>query len=387
MPQSKRHCGTALVWAVAVLPFFALFCALGVDYARAQLAKTELERTSQAAARYALTGLVDGTHLAKANWIGQHNPADGKAVAFAAADVEPGVWNATTKTFTPGGGAPTAVRTTARRIVPMVFGGWGGKSSFTVTSRCVVRFNVLGYGLVGLDAVTMSGSTTASYWANGETGALNQGNIASNGNITLGNATTVYGNTEVGVGMSVIGGNVIGTKSTLSQPLSFPNGSASPYGPSNNNNSLIPSWAYSSGTQQFDLGANQALSLPGGNYYFSTFNMEAGATLTLTGPVTIYCYNSLKMNGNTTTNLNRPSNLKIVMVPNPNNGNPPGTVTIGSTSSLYANIYAPQSDVSISGNGSIYGSVLGKTINMSGNGSVYYDMSLNAENGTLSMVE
>ena len=43
---------------------------------------------------------------------------------------------------------------------------------------------------------------------------------------------------------------------------------------------------------------------------------------------------------------------------------------------LYANIYAPQSDVTLSGSGSIYGSIVGKSITMSGSSSIIYDLGL-----------
>jgi hypothetical protein len=75
------------------------------------------------------------------------------------------------------------------------------------------------------------------------------------------------------------------------------------------------------------------------------------------------------------------------MVPNPTTGAAPGSVSIGGNASLYASIYAPQSDVSISGTGSIYGGVLGKTINMTGTGDVYYDMSLDLTSGQISIVQ
>jgi hypothetical protein len=129
------------------------------------------------------------------------------------------------------------------------------------------------------------------------------------------------------------------------------------------------------------------VTLPGGYYYFNNFAQDGGSSLTFTGPAVIYCYGTFNMSGNTSTSGSVPGNLRLVMVANPYNGGPPGTVTVGSASAFYGSIYAPQSAVSIGGNGDVYGSVLGRTVSMTGTGSVWYDMSLDVNNGTLSLVE
>ena len=59
-------------------------------------------------------------------------------------------------------------------------------------------------------------------------------------------------------------------------------------------------------------------------------------------------------------------------------------VTAGAA--LYANIYAPQSAVSLNGGGEIYGSVLGLTVNLNGSGGIHYDLSLTGM-GAIVMVQ
>ncbi len=54
-----------------------------------------------------------------------------------------------------------------------------------------------------------------------------------------------------------------------------------------------------------------------------------------------------------------------------------GTMKLGSNTNLFANIYAPQSPIIISGNGDIYGSVLGKSVDMTGNAHIHYDLDSN----------
>ena len=60
---------------------------------------------------------------------------------------------------------------------------------------------------------------------------------------------------------------------------------------------------------------------------------------------------------------------------------------INSSSSLYATIYAPQSPVTISGSGAIYGSVLGLQVDMTGSGSVHYDRALDGAAAGVKLVE
>jgi hypothetical protein len=92
------------------------------------------------------------------------------------------------------------------------------------------------------------------------------------------------------------------------------------------------------------------------------------------------------MSGPANTNGNAPKNLSIVAIPNPLTLTAPGSITFGSSGALYANVYAPQSDVTVSGSGSIYGSVLGKSVSMTGTADIYYDLSSSGGSGVVQMV-
>ena len=58
-----------------------------------------------------------------------------------------------------------SVRVTARRRVPAVFEQIAGPSSTLLTVQAIARFNVVGYGVVGLNRVSLSGNATTSYWS------------------------------------------------------------------------------------------------------------------------------------------------------------------------------------------------------------------------------
>ena len=372
--------GSAMIYTVMVVPVLALLCALSVDWGRVQMVRVELVRACDAAARYAVNGITDGTSLTKANTVGSANAADGQAVTFTPGQVEVGRWDTATLSFVPGGTPYNAVRVSASRSVPTVFAGAFGGAAKTVTVQAIAKRNNLGFGLIGLNSVSLNGNATASYCSAGSGGSTEQGNVASNGNVTVGGSSVINGDVYYGPGAGVFGGGTInGTTSALSAPLSFPNGSSAPYGPTNNDNANVPPFAIS-GTS-FSLGASRHATIQGGHYFFNNFSTHGTSTVKFQGPTVIYCYGTFSMSGTTETEGDIPGNLKIVMVPNPFTGAAPGNVSITGNTDLFASVYAPQSNISVSGNGDLYGSLLGKTVTMTGNGKVFYDMNLDTEGG------
>ena len=382
--------GGVFIQCVVTLVVLTGVCSLAVDLGRVQLAKSELRRTTDAAARYAVTGVNNGTALSRANWVAAQNPVDGTTHTFPSADVEVGKWDTATRTFTPGGGSPNAVRVTGRRTaatgnpVPTAIAQSIGVNSVDVTVQSVALVRVSGYGVVGLNYIYMSGNSSDSYWSQGATGGTmgEYGSIASNGPIVLQGSSSVHGDARPGIGKQVFGGHAVtGNTAPLESPLVYPNGDAGNYAYVNNN-SLVPSTFKQASSLK--VSSNKTLTLPGGNYYFN--NIEIGGTISFTGPATIYCYGDFNMYGHAQTSGNLPGNLKLVMCPD-TSGNPPGTVNIGSGASLYADIYAPQSDITLSGNGDIYGSVVGRSVSMTGTSTIHYDLALDPENGRIALVQ
>src|SRR5207248_1152220 len=154
--------------------------------------------------------------------------------------------------------------------------------------HAIARFDVIGYGVVGLNRINMKGNSSTSYWSATGAAAPGFGNIGSNGIITLGGSSSIDGNVYYGPGGSVSGGAVSGTTAQLSVPLSFPAGDAGSAA-TFNNDWLIPSWA-NPGNSNLSLQSNQSLTLPGGVFYFQNVSLAGGSSLTFTGPATIYCY-------------------------------------------------------------------------------------------------
>src|SRR5205085_8968780 len=123
----------------------------------------------------------------------------------------------------------------------------------------------------------------------------------------------------------------------------------------------------------------------GGVYYCHDVNISGTAAVSFTGPTTIYCYHNFTMTGSTSTSGSTPQNLTVIMCPGAN-GAAPGPVNIGSSAALYADIYAPQSAITLSGTGDIYGSVVGLSINMTSTSAIHYDLALSGS-GQISLVK
>ncbi len=377
----RRHTGISLLWTIVSITAFCAIASLAIDYGHAQVVKSELRRAADAAARAAASQVASPAAARQLAYdLAHQNTADGKPVdVIPSQDVVFITWDPTARTYKilTGTDEPkanavivTAQRTAARgNPVSLMWAGLIGRGACDVRAISIAAVAPESYGVVGLNSISMTGNTSDSYWSGGAGGTGNSGNIASNGSITLSGGATIHGNVR---GTSVSGGTVTGTVSPLAQPLSFPPGDAGSYA-TTNDNALIPAWAIN-GTN-FALGKNKTLTIPGGNYYFNNFTRASGSVLSFTGPATIYCYGSFAMTGQTNTASNIPKNLSLVMCTGPT-GALPGDVTITAGAALYANVYAPQSNVTISGGGEIYGSVLGQNVKMSGTGAIHYDLSL-----------
>jgi hypothetical protein len=236
------------------------------------------------------------------------------------------------------------------------------------------------YALVGLNYIKMGGNSSMSYWSSpGHSANNNLGNIASNGDITLSGSSTIDGNAYAGIGNSVIGGVVTGTRGNVSAPLSYPNGDAGSYATTNDN-------AANGIGNDLNLSGSNTLTLPAGTYYVHDMNIASSAVLTFTGPATVYVYHNLNISGQVVTSNLQARNLTIIMCDD-TGGHAPGPVKVTSDADLYASIYAPESKINLQGNGDIYGSVIGLQIDMTGTSNIHYDLALDPSNGAVSLVE
>lgn len=258
-------------------------------------------------------------------------------------------------------------------------------SSGSISSAVQLQFQARrGFSVVGLSSLTtgaQGGGRTdhIDSWnsLNGPYGTFpmnSNGNISSNGTITLGanSGTIVKGNADPGIGKSITigtGDSVSGTTTPITAPLSYPTpvpGSAA----TTNNNANLPSTYFNSSTRDFIVSsgtsATSPLVLPGGVYYVNNLDWET-AYINFTGPVVFYVTGTgtskhpsngfWTFNSHITTYQNAPANLVFEVTTNT-------AVQYDFDQPIYAAVYAPLSDVKTWGNADDYGSIVGNNLSM-----------------------
>ena len=370
--QSNRR-GIALVYIAIAMPVLVMLVSLGVDLGRVQVAKFELRRCADAAARFALKGLSDGTYYAKAQAAATDNPVDGATYYLAIADVVAGKWSS--GVFVAGGTPYNAVTVSTRRTatagnaIPLLFGQLMGRNTCDIHANAIAYNAPVGsggFGLVGVSSMNLSnGAMTDSYNSalapySASTATAN-GSIASNGTISVSNSTTtINGNVyagPVGSGTVTTSGNptITGGTGNSSGTMSYA-AAASP----------------TSGTYT-DYGAGSFsgnYTLGGGTYQCEAMTLN-NATISFTGVATIIINGNFNGgSGGLMAYNNLPSNLHVIIL-----NNNPVTLTNGLT--VQADIYGPGCPCTIASGASIFGRVIANTITANG-GSIHYDTSMPA---------
>ena len=386
--QSRKRRGVVLWYTIVLMLAMCLLLSLAVDYGRAQVVKTELMRAADSAARAAAAEVPGnvGTARSVAIQFAAMNSADGSAVKITGNDIVFGNWDLKTKQFTPLTGSAiaqaNAVQVTARRTVgtgdavPLLMAGIFGPKSCNVSSTVVAHTMATsnGFGIVGLDWVLLNGNPTIDSYrsVDGTYSPLTRsynGNVASNGSISLVGSAQILGNASPGVGMSVTGGYVSGSKTSLKQPLVYPAPTAGTARTSNNNVTVSK---YLSPNGSFSITGNSVVDFHAGVYYFKDFSATGGTVINanIDGPVTIYVTGDFTLTGGSSAYQGKAQNLKIVLL------NPSTTATLTGNSDIYADLYAPLSAVKLTGTADYYGQMVGKSLTLSGNGQIHCDESM-----------
>jgi Tfp pilus assembly protein PilX len=262
-----------------------------------------------------------------------------------------------------------------------------------ILSKGAINFN----GNVSIDAYSsLTGVPNAS------TNRTDKAVVASNSTTVspnIGNAT-VYGYLETGGAAPIIGssGSVTGA--------STPNGvKVDPSRVLTNFNQNIPVATAPSGTA-ISLGALTSATLPqsgdvpqaNGRYLYtaSSVSLSGHNTVTINGPVdliitgdmsmggtagitvgssaslNVYGYGNLQIGGNGVTNAtNVPSNTSFYGL-----GAAGSTVSVGGNGTFTGVVNAPNADITVAGNATIAGAVVGNSVTFSGNATLHYDTQL-----------
>jgi hypothetical protein len=362
----RRHAGILVYVIITLTPLIGI-CSLAVDFGRIEVAKTELERGSDAAARAGTLSLPANALQAAANAItyGADNTVDGTPLTLLAGDVSVGKWNIATNTVDTTSNYPNAVQVTSHRDstrgnpIQCIMGQIIGRANYNLMFSCVAQVGATcSYAVFGMTSIQASASVdsyqsaSADYPTSGPMPVRRNGNVGSNGSTSF-TAGTVYG--DNGYTTSTSGYSGMGSSAKIPLRQVYPNPTLGAY-----DNSLLtetPGW-YNSTTRDLIVPSGQNIAAPAGSYYVNNFSIGSGSTLSFSGPTIFYISGNLSCSSVTlSTYQNKPANLQIIAVPL----SAGDTLNISNGARLYAMIYAPQDNVTLSGS-ELCGSVISNAL-------------------------
>jgi hypothetical protein len=223
------------------------------------------------------------------------------------------------------------------------------------------------------------------------------GDVGSNGDITLDQNSHVWGDANCGPdGTTTVLGNAVVAGSTTPAPEAL---ELEPI--------VVPSYA-SNGDKT--ISANSTIAA--GNYYWPTFVCNTNKTVTLTGPstivvnnftlrggsafvidptngpVTLYVIDNFVLNSNSQMYSTRyyPGDLRVNMISD-NIADPDvaivlDTIDFASNTKMWAALYAPNALLTINSNFALYGALIARQVDLDSNAFIHYDESLAADLGS-----
>jgi Metallo-peptidase family M12B Reprolysin-like len=257
-------------------------------------------------------------------------------------------------------------------------------------------FTVSMPGVVGLDSVVLGGkttlvdsfdsdlgrygtsnrSTTADLFGNAgiAVGAARvAGDVRSaTGGVTIDKDGRVTG--DVRAGTTIINLGTIGGTASAGSPSPVinapPVAACSPFSGAGG---ISGRFTYSPATGNLSVAGGKTATLANGTYCFNNVTLSGGATLAVGGPVTIQLRGVLDASGGSLLNTTFvPANLEL----SSSYAGANGVILSGGGGGAYLSLYAPQTNVTLSGGASVYGAVLGRTLTVSGGSAVHYDVQL-----------
>jgi hypothetical protein len=194
---------------------------------------------------------------------------------------------------------------------------------------------------------------------------------SSSGNITLSGGPTQVRGDAAAAGTVTDASKVTGTVTNGAASVTIPpvNSPCTSY----SSGSGITGGTYVSATGQLVGTAGQTITLSNGTYCLSSVTLSGNSTLTVSGPVTIYLTAHSDMSGGTlanTTGLAENFTIYSSVV------SAATGISIAGGSQAYFTIYAPNANVTLSGNSSMYGAIAAGSFTASGGGQIHYDQAL-----------
>jgi hypothetical protein len=233
----------------------------------------------------------------------------------------------------------------------------GATPAFELVLRTVSLFS---NGLVGVKEVKMTDSSTTSSF-NSRTGLTGkQGNIVSNGTIELSKNAVVHGSVKAKTITIKDSAKVTGSKSVLSQPLSF-----LPV--------VLPTGLKNLGNVDIRDGQLKTVQGPA-SYQVANLNVGESSRLVIDntlGPVTLYVTGNVSLSKYGAISVTDPNPEKFAIYVTES-----GNVSLSGQTQFYGVIYAPNSVVRLSDRGQFFGSYVGSQITLDKDAVMRFDSAL-----------
>lgn len=397
--RNVRRGNIVVLTAFLMIGLLAML-AFALDMGYIVLARTELQRTADAAALDAVQFLPDKQEARSIAQAAAIVNVGAVAPPLNSSDVHFGIWDYDTAQFVypePPLSNANAVRVTLKMTqangnpLPLFLGPLLGTDNVDVAASAIATYDRHLCGpLVGIEWVSVPGNpSTDSY--NSDYGpydaatAGERGGVCSDGPVSVEGDAIIRGDARAGKGFSVaVEGNaeVTGNIGTRLKPLNMPAVDASVAESDNDNISLpliLKGNNYESPIDNqgnFVLDGTKVYDMPAGTYYFNDFTLSGQAVLNITDQVIIFVTGDLYRGGGVMVNNNSqlPSNLQIYMTG--------GSAELTSENDFYGVIYGPNTDIRLAGSADWYGGTVGKTLTFTGSGSAHYDEALKMEHAS-----
>ncbi len=258
-------------------------------------------------------------------------------------------------------------------------------------SMVVERGSPFDFGLLGLTLVELDGnnievdsydSTQGDYGADLGGGILNvgsDGDVHSNGDITLDTNDTVHGDARaVGAISKGAGSTITGSETTGVPPESVVTDPNCPT-PGGYVTGINPPAAYDGASYDLTAGVGQTVTLDPGTYAFNRITLNDGAKLAVNGPVVICMTGQFKAYDGAVINTSKiPENLFIFSSYSGTDGSGTDAMhMVPGSGEFYGGIYALDGEVEFQNGGwQIYGAIVAKHIDIETDGRFHYDVSL-----------
>lgn len=269
----------------------------------------------------------------------------------------------------------------------------GNASTASVNIVYTVAQSIFNFAVFGNKSVNMTGGSYTDSYINTPPniirGQYKHGDVGTNStqscSIQISGGTLIYGKAWAGTGgnpakvICASGGSSVYNNNTGSLPVA---------------KDMTPKTDPGGGTSMGALNLSNGVSksLSAGYYRYTSINLSGGSKLTLNGQITIHVDGNLivsngsnvVVNSGVATIYENGQKIDITGGAMVNNTKDPRnlviygayalqTVNLSGGASIYALVYAPNANISISGGQNTYGAIIGNTVNISNGSSVHFD--------------